>query len=434
MEASVENTSTLGRRLKVSVPHTTVETQVNTRIAKFAREAQIKGFRPGKVPLTVVQKKYGPSLRQEVIGDIIREALSKTMEDPALKIAGYPKVDELKDKLGENLEFVASFEVYPEVTLSDFSQVEIEKRIVTLTDEDVQRMIARLQDQLGEWQAVDRAVKSGDKLKVDFARTLKVDDATREEQKNVFMVVGDKGVLPGLSEALVGKKINETANLDTEYTADWADKKVAGKGVALNVTILEITEKHPLSLAALNERLSVGSSPEQTLTLEEIVRTRMEEELEQTLRDEVKEHVLEKLLEKNPLELPQALIEQEKEAIAREVSQQRRVNIPKEALDQAVLAEQAKHRVELGLLLNEVISSKNLTADPKRVREQIEKMAHSFGARAQEIRDAYYTNKDLLTHIERSVLLEQAVDVLLEDVKVNEVQASYDDIMSPASS
>lgn len=426
MEVSMENTSTLGRRVKVSVPDATVNAQINARMAKLAKEAHLKGFRPGKVPLKVLQDRFGDSVRMEVINELIKQSLGDAVKEKELQLAGTPKIEDLKAQAGQNLEFTAFFEVYPQIVLSDFSDVEIEKRIVEIKESDVDSMISKLQDQLANWNKVEREVQKGDKLTVDFSRLLKEEGATKEEQKHVSMVVGVEGVLPGLSEALYGKRAGEEIEVNLHYPEDWADKPAAGKEVTLWVRIIEVAEKQLLTMEELGQKLNLEG---QTDNLKAKVRERMQEELEKALQDEIKEAVLEKLLEKNTVEVPVALIDQEKEAIRREISRNRRVNVPMEALDSEEIQLQAKRRVELGLLLNEVIKKYNLKADGKRVRAEVDKIAAKFPKPA-EIVEAYYGSNELLYGIERVVLLDQSVESLLKEIKVKEVQASFDEVMN----
>lgn len=428
MEVSVENTSTLGRRLKVSVPEAKMTAQMKAKMAKLSREAHLKGFRPGKVPASVLEQKFGESIKAEVINELIRESLEEAFTKNNLQPAGMPKVDEIKSEAGKDLEFVASFEIYPEITLADMADVELEKRLVEISDEDVTNMIGKLRDQLANWKTVDRSVQKGDKLTVDFARLLKDEDASREEQKNVQMVVGVEGVLPGLSEALFGKTKAEEVQIELTYPQDWADSPVAGKDVTLWVTIHDIAEKELLSEEELAKRLGIEEHDQAKVRAK--VRERMQEELDQVLQDETKEKVLEKLLDKNPIEIPYALIEQEKEAIHREMMRARKGNVSKEALNSGEVETSAKRRVELGLLLNEVIKKHNLKSDGKLVRAQIDKIASKF-PKPSEIVDAYYGSKELLYSVERLVLLEQAVDAILKEVKISEKKATFDEVMNP---
>lgn len=427
MEVSVENTSTLGRRIKVSVPDATIKELVKTKMAKLAREVRLKGFRPGKVPVHVLQQKFGSSVRSEVIKEQIEQSFRQVFQKDELQPAGMPKIEEIQDDADRDLEFVATFEVFPQITLADFSQANIEKRVVEITDADVEKMVVKLSNQLANWNSVDRKIKQDDKLVVDFDRVVKEKNVQPENQKNVEMIVGAEGVLPGLSEALYGKSKGEVVNAALRYPDDWADKDVAGKEVELTVTVHDILERSPLTEDELIEKLGVEGQDK--ALLREKVRERMQEELDSVLKDEVKESVLEKLLEFNPIELPKALIEQEKEAIRREMTRGKNVQLPNGALDSEEMETSAKRRVELGLLLNEVIKANNLKSDGQRVRNAIEKMAMRF-PNSKQIVEAYYRNNELLNGIERMVLLEQAVETLLAQTTVHEKKATFENIMN----
>lgn len=433
MEVSVENTSTLGRRLKVSVPSTLLSEQIKAKMAKLAKEAHLKGFRPGKVPETVLKQKFGDSVRLEAINELIRQTLGEAVQAQQLQPAGTPKIEEInfeeiKNESGKDLEFVASFEIFPQITLCDFSTLEIEKRHTTISDKDVTSMVEKLQDQLADWSAVARPVKKDDKLTVDFTRLLSVEDAKKEEQKHVQMIIGSKGVLPGLDDALIGKNKGDEVKAELTYPEDWADKPAAGKAVTLWIKINEIEEKHILNTEDLAKKLGLEKTDIDSLNQK--VRERMQTELDKALRDELKENVLEQLLEKNPIELPFALIEQEKEAIYRELVRTRRSKIPKEVINSPEIESSARKRVELGLLLNEVIAKNNLKANPQSVRAEIEKIASKF-AKPTEIVEAYYGSNELLYSVERVVLLDEAVDAILKVAKVTEKEATFDEVMNP---
>ena len=430
MEVSVENTSTLGRRLKVSVSDAAVKEQIKQKLAKLAKEVSLKGFRRGKVPLDVIQKRFGKSVRQEVIEEIIRQSLGEAVEKNDLRPAGMPRIEEITDNSGDKLEYVAAFEVYPQITLSDLSEIQIEKRNVSIADSDVENMITKLTDQFGDWHVVERAIKNGDKISVDFARKLNKDHSEREEQKNVQMIVGEKGVLPELNKALLGKVTGDEIEVNLTYPQDWPDMNSKGEAVTLWVTILKVEEKEILTKDALIEKLSGG---EEGYDIVAKIRESMEKELEAVLRDELKENVLEKMLAQNPIEVPQALIDQEKQAMA----QEERARLGRGAkgyqvnLDTPEMNEEARKRVELGLLLNEVIRVNQLKVEPKDIRAEIDKIAAQFSGKSAEIAEMYSRNTDLLRKIERKILLEHSIDAILGKVKITEKQASFDEVMNP---
>jgi trigger factor len=426
MQVSVENTSTLGRRLKVSVPDAVIQEQISAKMNELSKQAHLKGFRPGKVPKKVLEQKFGKAVRSEVIHELIKKSLGEAVEEQHLQPAGMPKIEKIEE--GEqNLEFVATFDIFPEITLKSLQDVEIEKRLVTISDEDVKKMISKLQDQLAPYESVNRSIKNEDKITVDFSRLLK-DKSDKESQQNVEMVVGVKGVVPGLSEALVGKNKGDVVEINTRYPEDWAENSVAGIDVTLWVTVHDVKEKKAISELELAQKLQIeGDSLDK---MQQTIRERMQQELDETLKDELKEKVLEKFLDLNPIELPQSLIEQEKEAIINEISRQRRgAHLSAAEKESDEINDSAKRRVELGLLLNEVIKVNNLKVDPNLVRVEIDKLASRF-PNADKIAELYYKNNELLSNVERIVLLEQAVHSLLKEAKLVEKNASFEEVMN----
>lgn len=434
MAVSVENTGALARRLTVSVPSEQVEGQVHKKMLELARKAHIKGYRPGKVPLPVLQKKFGGSVRAEVIQEIIQVQLGEALEAHAIRPAASPHIEDLQAEQGKDLTFTANLEIFPEITLADFSQLTVEKRQVEIQDANLRWMIEKLRDQLAQWKAVERPVKEGDKLTVDFARQFEKEDE-RQEQKQVQLMAGGKGALPGLNEALYNHVVGDEIEVSSQYPEDWAESSVAGKQVVLWVTIHKIEEKHLLTDAELEEKLAkmeLGISAEDSVAaegaLEAKVQALMQKELEKVLAEEQREAMLEKLLEANPMELPKSLIEKEKQAVLKEMSRTD-LDTPEQA---AEVEAQAKRRVELGLLLNEVIKTYDIKADATRVRAKIQDMFQRYG-QSQALLEAYYNNRELLHGVERMVLLDQAVELMLQKVQLKEVKASFEEVMNVAS-
>lgn len=341
MTVSVESISTLGRRMKISVPDATIEAKIKVKMAKLGKEVRLKGFRPHKIPPKVLQEKFGESVRYEVIEDAIRQALDAAIKENALQLAGLPTIEEINNKSGENLEFTAAFEIFPEIVLQDLSALTIEKKVVDIKDTDVQNTIVKLRDQLADWEVVTqpRPIQVNDKIIVDFARLLKEEGAKKEEQKNVAMIVGVEGILPGLSEALLGKNVNESIEGEFHYPDNWPDKMSCGKATTLWVTVHTIEEKKPLTDEEFAKKMRVDDiTSEEFLTK---IRDNMEKELQVILRDELKEVVLAQLLEQYIFEVPVGLIQQEEEAIRREA------NAEQKEIDEAEITTEAKQRVQL---------------------------------------------------------------------------------------
>lgn len=426
MDVSVESTSNLGRRLTVRVPDATVQTHIQERMQSLAKDAKLKGFRPGKVPQKVLQQKFGESVRLEAIEQVMRQALTDAISDKSLKPAGMPRIDNVKDQSGEDLHFTAEFEIYPEFELVDMSKEQIDVKKVEITADDVAKQIQKLQLEMAGWETKEKKIEQLDQIKIDFS--LQVDDAdsTKDAKQDVTIQVKEDALLPGLMQELVGKQKGDELKLDLTYPDTWPDENVRNKGVHVEITIKEVFARDPIAEAEVNKRLKLEEGRE---ALEAHVKARMQDQVDKMVKEQTQEKVLESLSEKNQFDLPDALIQQEMESMKRDEmrqaeSQQRPANIPGD--DE--IKDVAKRRVELGLLLNKVIEKFELKADGENVRKQVDILASQFPDPAKVV-EIYYSNDELLGSIEKKVLLDKAVDAILETMQQNETKVSFEDMV-----
>lgn len=430
MEVSVENMSSLGRRLKVSVPESQVNDQCKSKMAELAKQVRIKGFRPGKVPANILQQRFGRSVRAEVIGEVIEKSLTDALKNNELRPAGTPKIEDIKDEDGQPLEYVAEFEVYPEIELAPLAEVEIEKKVVEISDADIQDTMDKMADNLAHWHSVERPAKEGDKLDVDLERLSVegIDEEKPQSYKHVDFVLDTKKSLPGLVQELIGKEAKFEGTFEVPYPEEWHDKKLAGKHAQFKVTIHGVNEKHAMTQEQLAEHFDLEKDDIDGLKAK--VKERMEKEAEKVLREDIKERVLEVLLDKNQIEKPQSLIDQERAALLREMEHKQKGGMLDEDLSEDDIKELTEKRVVLGLLVNEVIAKHQIKVNNQRVREVIAEQAANFPDPKTFI-SYYYNNKELLQGVERIVLLDQAVDTLLGEMKVKDKPVSFDEVMNP---
>lgn len=431
MEVSVETKSSLERRLTITVPESQIDEQCKTKMSELAKQVRLKGFRPGKVPKNILQQKFGKSVRAEVVGEAIQNSLHEALKDKDLKPAGMPQIEDVQDEEGKPLQYVATVEIYPEITLADLSAVEIERKQVEITDADIQKTISEMSKNMGEWADVERASKSGDRLKMDLSRTSVEGKEDEEPQsyEGIDLVLDDKKNLPEMVNALIGKEQGFEGDLEIAYPKDWQDEELKGKKAQFKVKVHKVQESVPLTGEQLAEKL--GLDKEDQEGLKEKVKEQMEKEAKKALYEELKENALEILLEKNPIDKPKALLKQEKEALQREIENKRKQMVQEE-ISEEEMDELAEKRVVLGLLVNEIITKHDIKVNNQRVREFIGEQAASFPDPKQLI-SYYYTNKELLQGVERIILLEQAVDKLLELMKVTDKQVSFEEATNPSS-
>ncbi|HET9843522.1 MAG TPA: trigger factor, partial [Gammaproteobacteria bacterium] len=318
MEVSVENTGSLERRLTVSVPEAQINEQCRTKMAELAKDVKLKGFRPGKIPPHILQQRFGKAVRAEVVGDIIQKSLENALKEKNLLPAGMPTIEQIQDESGKSLEYTAKFEIFPEIKLGDLSEVEVEKKKVDITDEDIQKTITKMCENLGTWESVTRASKMGDKLIIDLERRWTTQEDELQSYVKIDFSLDEKKSLPDLVNQLLDKNIDDEIDCTITYPDTWHDEKIRGREATFKVKIHEILEKKPLTVEALGEKLNLDK--EDPNILKEKIKERMEKEASKVIQDELKEKVLEILLEKNPIEKPKTLIEQEKKALKEEIA------------------------------------------------------------------------------------------------------------------
>lgn len=427
MEVSVEQTGNLERKVTVQVPAERIENEVTNRLRDLARRVRMDGFRPGKVPFKVVQRRYDGQVRGEVVSDVMQQSLMEALQQQNLHPAGGPQIEPKVLEPGKALEFTATFEVYPEIELKPLDDVEVEKPVVEVTEEDVDRMLEKLRTQRVTWKAVEREAREGDQVLANFEGTIDGEAFAGGKGEQVPVVLGSGSMIEGFEEQLTGAKAGEHRTIEVKFPDDYRAKEVAGKQAKFEVDVTQVSEPE---LPELNDDFAkaFGITEGGIEALRKDVRANMERELEQKIQSIVKDRVLEKLLETNPVETPKALVDEEINRLAAQMTgkrpeELRGLNIPRE-----IFEDQARRRVALGLLIGEVIRTNEITVDPERVRSTLERVASSYED-PQEVIETYRKNPSLRNELESHVLEAQVVDLLLGQMKVQEKPASFDDIM-----
>ncbi len=430
MQVSVEATSGLERRMTVQVSEERVEKEVQGRLQRLARTAKLKGFRPGKVPMSVVKSHYGSQVRQEVVGDVIQSSFYEAVVKENLRPAGQPTIEPKSLDAGKSLEYTATFEVMPEIEPASLKGVKLEKLSAEVTDSDLDAMLETLRKQRTRWEAVERGAQDGDRVVIDFTGTINGTPFQGNEGKQVPVVIGAKRMISGFEEGLVGAKTAGKLILDLKFPEEYAYKEVAGKPVQFTVTVHRVEEPH---LPAVDDEFAKSFAVTEggVEALRKEVRQNMERELAQAITGRVKQSVMDRLLELNKIELPKALIKQEAEQLAAQMRQNMHIPAGKSGvnLDIAMFEEQARRRVGLGLVLSEIIKRNQLKADPAKVREQVETVASTY-ERPQDVIDWYYADRNRLAEVESLVLENQVVEWALQEADVAETKSSFNELMN----
>ena len=431
MQVSVETTQGLERRLTITVPAESVDNAVKSRLQQLAKTQRINGFRPGKVPVSVIKKRYGQAVRQEVAGDVMQQNFYQAIVQEKINPAGMPSFELTKDQDGEDLEFVAKFEVYPEVEVKGVDEIEIEKTVVEIADEDLDNMLETLQKQHGEWKEVKRKARKDDRMVIDFVGTIDGEEFDGGKAEDFTLELGKERMIPGFEKPLVGAKKGEEVIVDVTFPEDYHAEALKGKEAQFTVNVKKV---EGLTLPKVDEEFAklFGIEDGDVEALKAEVRKNMERELGQTLKTQLKEEVIAKLLEKNELDLPAALVDQEVNAL-REQAKQRfsqqggGQNLPDLPAD--LFKDNAQRRVSIGLLLGEIIKQNDLKADQEKVDSLIETMASAYED-PQEVVDYYKNNQELMQQMQNVALEEQAIEWVVGQAKVTEVNKPFDEVMN----
>jgi trigger factor len=432
MQVSVETMSGLQRRMTITVPAARVDSEVNQRINKAARTVRMDGFRPGKVPLAVVKKRFGASIRQEALGDLIRECFYEAVTQEKLSPAGFPTIESVKDEANADIAFVASFEIYPEVKLGNFGDIKVERPVGDISDADVDKMIDTLRRQRASWTETAEAAKDGDRLDIDFDGS--VDGVAFEggSAKGFSLVLGSNRMIPGFESGLVGVKAGEERTLNVTFPEDYQAENLKGKAAVFKVKVNKV--QTPV-LPELDEAF-IKSFGVQDGTVEKFradVRKNMEREFRQAVKNKVKGQVLDGLVSIHTLDIPSALVANEISRLRQNMLKQfggNAKNLNPDMLPDELFSEQARRSVALGLLIGEVIKTADLQVDAARVRTLIEEVAESY-ENPSEVVNWYYGNKEQLQQVEAVVLEDQVVDHILAKAQVSDKPASYEEVLRP---
>ncbi len=430
MQVSVETTSGLERRMTVQVPEERIASEVDNRLRQLARTTSIKGFRPGKVPFKMVQQRYAEQVRQEVLGDVIQSSYFEAVSQEKLRPAGYPSFEPKNLEQGKGMEYVATFEVMPEIELASLAGVSIEKPVAEVTDADVDTMLDTLRKQNAGWTVAERAAADGDRVTIDFKGTIDGAEFQGNKGENVPVTLGGKRMIAGFEDGLVGAKAGEERTLDLQFPDNYGYKDVAGKPVQFKVSIKQVEEPQ---LPELDDAFAAKFGVEGGIdALRGEVRANMERELEQRLSATVKQQVMDKLLEINNITVPQALVMQEAQALAQQMRENMQLPADKSgSVSPAMFEEQAKKRVTLGLLLAELVQRHNLKVDADVLRGKVEQMAAGYD-QPEEVVKWFYADKRRLGEVESLALEEVVVAWVLGQVQVTEKPQGFNDLMNRA--
>jgi len=431
MEVTVESTGTLERRMRVELPIAPIEQQVDKRLKSVGRTAKIKGFRPGKVPAKIVRQRYGKQVREEVLGEVLKQSYSQAVTQEKLNPAGGPKIETEGDN-GKTFAYTATFEVMPEVVLKDLEKIKIEKPEVSIGDDDVDAMLLNLQKQKATWEAVDRKSADGDRVTIDFVGKLKGEVFPGGEGKEYPVVLGAGQMLPDFEKGLMGVKADDETTFKVKFPKEYHAEDLAGKKADFTVNVHGVeAEVLPELNDEFAESFNVTEGGLEQFTKD--VRENMEREADQKAKSDLREQVMTGLLDANPLDIPSTLKHEEMHALQREAMQRMGVEDAEQAPELDNFSEAAEKRVALGLLLRQVIVDKELTVDEAMIKARVEELCAGY-ENADDMISMYLENPQVMQQIEPMVIEQQAIDWIIENGKSKPKKISFKEYMNaPAS-
>ncbi len=432
MQVSVETTQGLERQLTITVAADKIDAEVKNRLRDLAKRQRIDGFRPGKAPVALIQKRYGLAVLQEVAGEQMQRHFYEAIIANKLTPAGSPTFAPGQLQQGKDLEFKATFEVYPDVEVKNLDKIEVNKPVVEIADADLDKMLETLRKQHAKWEAKTAKAASGDRVVIDFVGSIDGEEFEGGKAANFTLELGQGRMIPGFEDGIVGKKAGEQVTVDVTFPEEYHAENLKGKAASFAVTVNAVEQQ---VLPELNDEFATlfGLETATVDALKAEVRKNMERELNQNIKAKVKEQVIKGLLANNEVEVPQALIAGEVDVLRKQALQRFGNNLdPKQLpeLPASLFEEQAKDRVKVGLLLGEVIKTSELKVDDKKVQALIETAASAYED-PQEVIQYYNSNKELLQSMRNVALEEQAIEVILASAKVTEQKAAFDEIMNP---
>jgi trigger factor len=433
-QAAAPATSSLERRIDITVPLADIDREVEKRLKQMAKTTKMAGFRPGKVPMKMVTQTYGPQARSEAVGAAVEHAFGAKVREQKLNVAGYPRIEPKAAANDGQIEFTAIFEVYPEIALGDISGKEIQKAALVVGDAEVDQTIEVLRGQRTSYEPAERASQKGDRMVIDFVGRKNGAEFPGGKAENFTVEVGGGRMLPEFEAAIEGMAPAAQKTFDVTFPEDYNVPELNGQTVQFDVNVRAVLEPRLPPLDAEFAK-ALGIADGDLVKMRNEVRANLEREVKKRLQARIKNQVMDALLDVNPIEVPQALVEMESQQMAEaaKADLEKRgamaKNIP---VEPSWFTDQAKRRVKLGLVLAELVKAKDLHARPEQVKTIVEDFAETFEDPKEVVR-WYYSQPQRLAEAEALAMENNVVEWALANAKVVEAPVGFDELMGNAA-
>lgn len=431
MQVTVENVSELGRKMTVTVEDANIEQAVQKRLASIRPNIKMAGFRPGKVPMTMVVKTHGPAARREVIDQLVQDSMREAFSQEKVNPASTPNIDSMKEE-GSALVYTLNYEIFPELDSIKLDKLKLEKTVAEVADEDVDVMLDTLREQRASWEPLKRAAKEEDGVTIDFVGRIDGEEFQGGKGKDVLVVIGNGSMLPEFEQQLVGVKADQETTITMTFPDDYRAEHLRGKTAEFAVTVKQVAKKKlPKLDKEFAELCGVDGG---VAALKKEVRANMERELSSTLKAKNKRAAMDAVAENNDIALPAAPVERE----ARYLMEQAKNNLRQQGVkvegipfELDAFKDSAEKRVKLSLLIGKIISDNGIKPDEAKVKEAIDSIAASYED-PEDVVNYYMTNQDKLSEIQMMVVEDAVVDWIYDHVKVTESTSSFSAVMNAA--
>ncbi|EJP26695.1 trigger factor [Haemophilus sputorum HK 2154] len=427
MSISIETLEGLQRRVTITVPADKIEAAYKEQLKGYAKNARVDGFRKGKVPHSIIEQRFGLAARQDVLSDEMQRAFFEGVMAEKIALAGRPTFTPNNYQPGQDFSFSATFEVFPEVELKGLENIEVEKPVVEITEADLDKMVDVLRKQQATWAESQEAAKAEDRVVIDFVGSVDGEEFEGGKATDFALAMGQGRMIPGFEEGIVGHKAGEQFDIDVTFPADYHSENLKGKAAKFAIILKKVEN---IVLPELTEEfVKKFGNAKSVEDLRAEIKKNMQRELKNAVTARVKNQVINGLIAQNDIEVPAAAIAEEVDVL-RQQAVQRFGGKPEMAaqLPAELFEADAKRRVQVGLLLSNVISQNELKVDEARVEAMIADIASAYEQPA-EVVEYYAKNRQLTENIRNVVLEEQAVDAVLEKAKVTDKALSFDELM-----
>ena len=433
MAVNVETLEKLERKMTLTLPVESIQSEVDARLRKLARTVKMDGFRPGKVPMSVVARQYGYSVQYEVMNDKVGEAFFNAANEANLRVAGQPTITEKEGAPEGQMAFDAVFEVFPEVKIGDLATAEIEKVSADVSDEAIERTIDILRKQRRTFaqRGKDEPAVDGDRVTVDFEGKIDGEPFDGGKAEGFQYLVGEGQMLKEFEDAVRGMKLGESKTFPLAFPEDYHGKDVAGKTADFMVTVSKIEASH---LPEVNEQLakSLGVQDGTVEGLRADIKKNLEREVKFRLNQRNKQAVMDALVAKAELDIPkssvQAEIDRMTQAARADLKARGIKDVEKLPIPEDTFRPQAEQRVRLGLVVAELVKTQNLQATPEQLKAQVEELAASY-EKPDEVVRYYYADNRRLADVEAMVIENNVTDYVLKQAKVTDKALGFDELM-----